>query len=66
MPSEIVDDSGINGQEMLAYAKTPGPDLAGVVSNWSEPDFMQTLHTGRDPSDHHLSYGMCGLTQIDQ
>lgn len=58
MPSEIVDDSGIAGQELLAYVKTAAPDLEGVVSNWSEVDFMQTIHTGRDPRGHSLAYGM--------
>ena len=58
MPSEIVDDSNADGQELLAYVKTPAPDLEGVVSRWSETDFMRTIHTGKDPSGHNLAHGM--------
>ena len=58
MPSEIVDDSGVGGQELLAYVKTSAPNLEDVVANWSETDFMRTIHTGRDPSGHNLAHGM--------
>jgi hypothetical protein len=58
MPSEIVDDSNVDGQELLAYVKNPAPDLEGIVSNWSETDFMRTIHTGKDPSGHNLAHGM--------
>jgi hypothetical protein len=59
MPIEIFNSSsGVVPDEITAYTLAPGPDLQVVVSNWSEADFVKTIHEGKDPEGHALGYAM--------
>jgi hypothetical protein len=59
MPLEISQNpSEIDAQEIVAYARLPGPDLHIVASGWSETDFINTVRTGKDSQGHVIARGM--------
>ena len=56
MPIEIFSNpSGINASEIAAYPHASGPDLKVVLSNWSQADFLKTLHSGKKGTEIGLS-----------
>jgi hypothetical protein len=49
LPLEIFKSaSGVDSEEIVTYPQAPGPDLRVVVSPWSETDFVNAHHEGKN------------------